>query len=127
MVAALLLDTDVLIDYLRDTPPAVTFLEGLTQPAAISAISVAELYSGVREGREREALASFLGAFQILPLDEEIAKRGGLIRRDYGRSHGIGLADALIAGTALVHNLIRVTVNRKHFPMVEVTVPYQKT
>jgi predicted nucleic acid-binding protein len=60
-------------------------------------------------------------------LDEEIAKRGGLIRRDYGRSHGIGLADALIAGTALVHNLIRVTLNRKHFPMVEVTVPYQKT
>lgn len=126
MADALLLDTDVLIDYLRDAPPAVTFLEGLTQPAAISAISVAELYAGVREGSEREALTSFLGAFQILPLDEEIAKRGGLIRRDYGRSHGIGLADALIAGTALVHNLIMVTLNRKHFPMVKVTVPYQK-
>ena len=46
----LVVDTDVLIDYLRDQPQAVVFLEGTEQPLAISAITVAELHAGVRDG-----------------------------------------------------------------------------
>ena len=128
MTAGLLVDTDVLIDFLRATPAAVHWLETIEDRAYISAITVGELFAGVREGSERETLENFIRIFEIIPLDEAIARRGGLIRRDYGRSHGVGLPDALLAGTALVHGLHLVTLNRKHFPMLEnLIVPYQKT
>ena len=50
----LVVDTDVLIDYLRDQPQAVAFLEGTEQPLAASVITVAELYPGMRDGEERQ-------------------------------------------------------------------------
>jgi predicted nucleic acid-binding protein len=88
---------------------------------------VAELYAGVREGSERHTLERFLAAFEVVPVDEAIAAKGGLYRRDYGKSHGTGLADALIAATAAVHQATLVTLNKKHFPMLaSIHVPYQK-
>ena len=55
MTERLLIDTDVLIDYLKANSQAVNFLENLTQLLLISSITVAELYAGVREGKERIA------------------------------------------------------------------------
>jgi predicted nucleic acid-binding protein len=92
-------DSDVLIDYLRDQPQAVAFLEGSEQPLAMLVITVAELYAGVRDGEERQQLDAFIGAFTVLPLDRQPAQRAGLWRRQHGPSHGTGLADALIAAT----------------------------
>lgn len=123
----LLIDTDVLIDYLRDKPEAVSYLEGLTEPLLVSAVTIAELYAGVRDGAERTALDSFITAFEIVAVDEEIAVKGGLHRRDYSKSHGTGLADALVAATAEIRNAQLVTLNGKHFLMLSnVIVPYQK-
>jgi predicted nucleic acid-binding protein len=93
----------------------------------ISAVTIAELYAGVRDGAERNALDSFIQAFEIVAFDEEIAVKGGLYRRDYSKSHNTGLADALIAATAEIRNAELVTLNKKHFPMLlNVIVPYQK-
>ena len=50
--SVLVLDTDVLIDYFRDQADAVLFLESCAQPLALSVVSVAELYVGVREEEE---------------------------------------------------------------------------
>ena len=58
----IVVDTDVLIDYLRDQPGAVAFLEGCEQPLAASVVSIAELYVGVREGEERLRLDAFVAA-----------------------------------------------------------------
>jgi hypothetical protein len=55
----LLLDTDVLIDYLRSRAEAVEYLENLPQLPIVSAITVAELSAGVREGRERNILKDY--------------------------------------------------------------------
>ena len=127
MPERLLIDTDVLIDYLRANAAAVSYLENLHDVPLISVITVAELHAGVREGSERAALTDFMEAFEIAPLTKQIASAGGLYRRDFGTSHGVGLNDALIAATAQVNNAELVTLNRKHFPMlVYVTVPYQK-
>jgi hypothetical protein len=127
MSKRLLLDTDVLIDYLRDRAEAVTYLEALTSPLLISSITVAELYAGVREGAERKKLEIFVSAFQVVALDAGMALAGGLFRRDYGKSHGTGLADALIAATAEREQAVLVTLNKKHFPMLsDIHVPYQK-
>ncbi len=125
MATVLLLDTDVLIDYLRARIEAVAFLEGLSESLIVSTITVAEVYAGVREGKERRVLDRFLRAFEIVPVDEEVAKQGGLLRRDYGPSHGVGLADALVAATAKIRQATLVTLNKRHFPMLEeVLAPY---
>jgi predicted nucleic acid-binding protein len=127
MALGLLIDTDVVIDYLRGLPEAVAYLENLEEALFISAVTVGELYAGIREGKERAALEIFLQGFEIVPVDDEIAKHGGLFRRDFGKSHGVGLADALIAASAEVHRLDLVSLNRKHFPMLpEMVVPYRK-
>ena len=121
----LLLDTDVLIEYLRGRVEAVEYLNSLNDELYISVITVAELYAGVREGTERAQLDAFILAFTTLPIDAEIALRGGLLRREYGRSHGTGLADALLAATSLVCKIPLVSFNRKHFPMLhDLLTPY---
>lgn len=122
-----LIDTDVLIDYLREREEAVSFLNSIVDEIAISAITVAELYAGVREGAERKKLDTFISAFEIVKIDGEIAVQGGLFRRDFVRSHGVGLADALIAASAVSCGATLVTLNDKHFPMLDsVSVPYRK-
>ncbi len=122
-----LVDTDVLIDYLRGHPKAVQYLEANVDEVAISAVSVAELFQGVREGQERHKLSTTLSALVVLPLTEEIAEVAGLYRRDFRASTGCGLADCLIAATASHHGLELVTLNGEHFTMLErVTTPYLK-
>jgi predicted nucleic acid-binding protein len=96
---------------------------------AVSAVSIAELHVGVREGAERKALALLLDTFLHVDLSAPIAAQGGLLRRDWGRSHGAGLNDALIAATALTTRRVLLTLNAKHFPMLtknQLLVPYQK-
>jgi len=58
MAERVLIDTDVLIDYLRGRAEAVSYLENLTGQLLISAVTVAELYAGVREGAERVAFGA---------------------------------------------------------------------
>jgi predicted nucleic acid-binding protein len=125
----LLVDTDVWIDYLRGHPQAIACIKQLPERVWISAVSVAELHAGVREGAEREALALLISSLDVADLTAEIATRGGLLRRDFGHSHGVGLNDALIAATALEHDLQLLTLNVKHYPALErqrVKKPYDK-
>ncbi|MBS3934355.1 MAG: type II toxin-antitoxin system VapC family toxin [Truepera sp.] len=127
MAKHLLIDTDVLIDYLRGYPDAVSYMEAQQARLLISVMTVAELYAGVREGEERSRLERFLQAFEIILLDQRLAVQGGLYRRDYSKTHNVGLADAIIAATATERQVRLVTLNRKHFPMLQdVLVPYHK-
>jgi predicted nucleic acid-binding protein len=113
----LLIDTDVLIEYLRGRKKAIEYLEGVTATLLVSAITVAELSAGLRGEDEARALESFLLAFAIVPIDGKTARLGGEYRRRFGPSHGTGLADALIAAAARLHSGRLVTLNTKHFPM----------
>lgn len=123
----MLIDTDILIDYLRGYPDAVLFLESQINHIPPSAVSIAELCQGVREGRERTQLSRMLSAFVVLPLTEEIAQTAGLYRRDFRNRIGCGLADCMIAATASEHRLDLATVNAKQFMMPEnVITRYRK-
>lgn len=123
----LLFDTSILVDYLRDLDEAVEYVESRTEPLLLSTVVVAELYAGVRDN-EREQLATTLRAFYIHPVTESIAVQGGLFKRDYQSSYGTGLADALIAATTRAAEAHLVTLNERHFPMLEdVIVPYHTT
>jgi predicted nucleic acid-binding protein len=123
----MLIDSDILIDFLRGHPEAIRFLEQKVDDISVSAITVAELFQGVREGQERIKLATTLSAFIILPVTSEIAEIAGLLRRDFRDRFGCGLGDCMIAATATLHDLRLATLNAKHFGMLEaVEVPYEK-
>lgn len=120
-----LLDPTLLVGCFRDLPAAVAFVEGLDEPPHLSAIHIAELYAGVRDDEERERLDTALGLFRTHPIDGELGRAGGLLKRRWGPGHGVGLADAPIAATVQAHGLVLVMRNRKHFPMLdEVMTPY---
>ena len=127
MTGLVVIDTDVLIDYLRGRVEAMAYIDGLTEPVLMSAVTLAELFAGVREGAERLILETFVTVFDVVSVDAEVARLGGLFRRGFGKSHNVELPDALIAATAQTHRATLVTLNRKHFPMLDdVVVPYQK-
>ena len=128
MSRGLLIDTNVVVDYLRANAKAIDFLESQTQALLMSSLSIAELYVGVKNGKERVVLDDFIEAFEVIPLTTAIAQKGGIYRRDFGKSHGVGLADALIAATAQIEDATLVTLNQKHFPMIQnLLVPYRKS
>jgi predicted nucleic acid-binding protein len=122
-----LVDTDVLVDYLRGNEKSIRFVKNHADRIVLSAISVAELYSGVKGDEEREALDAFIDLFPSLEVTPEAAKLAGEFRRDFLKSHRLGLADALIAATAECHEAELKTLNTKQFPMLRgLRVPYRK-
>ena len=122
----LLLDTDVLVDFLRGHRKAVAFVNARSARIILSSIVVAELYAGVRGDREQAALEALVSLFRVVPVSGEIAKTGGLYKRDYGKSHGVGLADAILAATAEAENAELKTLNTKHYPMLKGLRPAYK-
>jgi len=84
----------------------------------LPAIVVAELYAGVRDGGERAVLEEMMSVFDVLPITAQIAQSAGLIKRDYRKSHGLGLADAIIAATTQSMDAQLATLNVKHYPMI---------
>ena len=119
MMGTILLDTDILVDFLRGYNKAEAFIATQADRIILSAIVVAELYAGVKGEAEREALDALVSLFRIVPVDVEIAKAGGLYKRDYGKSHGVGLADAILAATAEAWKAELKTLNIKHYPMLK--------
>jgi predicted nucleic acid-binding protein len=121
-----LVDTDVLVDYLRGNDKAVNYIKTNSKNILLSAISVAELYAGFKDD-ERKVLAEFIELFPVLPITMIIAKLGGDYKREFFKTHNVGLADALIAATAKTHNAALKTLNTKHFPMLkDLEPPYKK-
>lgn len=104
-MADYLVDTDVLIDHLRTgrglvVPPALTAYSSLTR---------AELHAG--RSVDEAVVDDLLSIFTELPVDRVVAEEGGRIRR----RHDIGLADAIIAATAILTKRTLVTRNERDF------------
>ncbi len=119
MAGAILLDTDVLVDFFRGNGEAVAFINANSTRIILSSIVVAELYAGVKGDAEQTIIEDFVSLFPVISVNVEIAKAGGLFKRDYGKSHGVGLADAILAATAEVENAELRTLNIKHYPMIK--------
>jgi hypothetical protein len=126
MARSLLLDTDVLIDFLRGHSKAVAFVNTHSARIILSSIVVAELYAGVKGDAELVTLENFVSLFHVVPVSLQIAKIGGLYKHDYGKSHGVGLADAILAATAEAENAELKTLNIKHYPMLKGLRPAYK-
>jgi predicted nucleic acid-binding protein len=118
VASPILVDTDVLVDFLRGYPVAVELIEAHSDRIILSSVVVAELYAGVKGDAEQATLDALVGLFRVVPVSAGLAKAGSLLRRAYAASHGVGLADALVAATAEAEGAELKTLNVKHFPMI---------
>src|SRR5215207_10907421 len=110
-------DTSVLIDMLRGSQAAADWLAGLDELPLCSEITRAEVLRGVRSP-ERTRTEQLLAALRWAPVDETTSRRAGELGRQHRRSHrGLGVADLLIAATALLHDAPLATRNVRHYPM----------
>lgn len=115
-----LVDTDVLIWYFRGNAAAAELLDEIGA-FAVSAVTYMELVQGVRHRGELQLLRQALAARQArtIPIDEAISHRATYLVEAFALSHGLGLADALIAATALGRGLTLRTGNDRHYRPVE--------
>lgn len=121
-----LLDTTVLIDFLRGRPAklAVRRIKQTGDVACTTAINVEEVARGLFPAEQVAGRALF-GGLQIIPLGRKEGWQAGIWRRDYA-AQGLTLsqADCLIASAALSSGAKLATGNPNHFPMPDVTVEH---
>ncbi|MBF0633283.1 MAG: PIN domain-containing protein [Nitrospinae bacterium] len=112
----MLFDTDVLIWALRGHKRAAGVIDKASQ-RDISIVNYMELVQGARDKREIKLLRSFLKdlGFNILPLTENIGHRASVYMEEYTLKTGLQLADALLAATAVEHQLPFCSANTKHY------------
>ncbi len=122
-----LVDTSVLIDYLRGDPQASQALDRRRESGRLHASEITrlEVLAGMRPA-EAEPTRSLLQTLIWHPVDGQVAEMAGELGRRWLPSHGsIDGADLAIAATAIMTGSELLTRNVKHFPMFEgLAVPY---
>lgn len=125
-MSRLLLDSTVLIDALRGRSAAER-LRGLrrvgTEPW-VCAISVEEIWRGLRSGEEPVARRLFNG-LRLAPLGLAEGIRAGSWRREFA-SRGVTVhqADCLIAAAAVGIGAALATANLDDFPMPDISLEH---
>lgn len=117
MKKTIIVDTDVLIDFLRGEKKAVAFFKSASASISFSTITVAEIYSGIKGQKEEREIERLFSLFPQLPVSAEIARLAGKLVQHYRPSHGIEIPDAIIAATCTVSDANLSTLNVKHYPM----------
>lgn len=116
-----LLDSSVIIDYLRGKKEVVNLLDNLEGILTSSVICLAELYEGVHRVKNSQTLENQVDTFfsslsHLYEIDIKVGKSFGEIRAKLKLSgEVIEDLDILIGATCLVHELTLLTKNRKHF------------
>lgn len=119
-----LLDTDIAIDFLRHREYARELLEHWAGEGllVISTLTHLEIYQGIKPGEE-EATNTFLDGLMSVVVDVPIARRAGKQLGEL-RSRGVtvGMADAIIAATALQLGVPLLTNNVEHYPFSDLKI-----
>ena len=117
------IDTDILIDLLRNKKQAITFLDALETKNFIlctTAINIFELHHGAHKSSEPnknvQAISLLISRLAILPLTSKSAQKAGHIYAELERKgQTIGLRDTFIGAIALTRECSIATRNREHF------------
>ena len=121
MTELLIIDTDILIDIGRNDNVAIERLklEKDKYELAVSVITEMELIIGCRNKTELKYVEQFLESFEILSLNLEISRKAVDLLKQYRLSHGLLIADSLIAATAIIFNAALLTKNQKDFKFIK--------
>jgi tRNA(fMet)-specific endonuclease VapC len=113
-------DTDILISFLRGKERAREFLLSLVEDSTIycSAITAAEIYAGMKE-HEKERTSELIESLNIADVTLKIAEKAGEYKRSI-KKQSLELDDCLVAATAFVKEAVLATGNGKHYPMSDI-------
>jgi predicted nucleic acid-binding protein len=116
----MVIDTDVLIWYMKGNKKAYKIIENLNN-FYISVVTYMELVQGMRDKNELNNLRRALHAWnsKILYISEEVSVKAMFFVEQHYLSHSIQLADALIGATAISHGLPILTGNDKHYKILK--------
>ena len=116
----LIVDTDILIDVSRQIEQAINTLDGYfeSHSVAVSVVTQLELMLGCENKREFENLDEFLKRFEIIDVSKSISQKSVALFRNYRLSHGVMIADMLIAATALEFESSLLSKNQKDFKFI---------
>lgn len=119
-MALVIVDADILIDAGRGINDAVTCLQRIEQTSSLaaSAVSHMELIVGCGNQADLQAVERFLRRFRILKLTDQISDAAVDLLRQYRLSHGLLIADALIAATALGYSEPFITKNQRDYRFI---------
>ena len=117
----IIVDTDILIDAGRNVSEALNCLQQIEQrlPAAVSSVTQMELIIGCRNKNELGSLEQFLERFHIIRLNDQISDTTIDLLKRYRLSHGLLIADALIAATAITSDLSFVSKNQRDYRFID--------
>jgi len=120
-VDMLIVDTDILIDVGRNVNDAINCLQQIEQKfsVAVSSVTQMELIVGCRNKDELHSLEHFIERFYIIRLDEQISDTAIDLLKQYRLSHGLLIADALIAASAIISDLPFVTKNQSDYRFID--------
>jgi predicted nucleic acid-binding protein len=112
-----IIDADVMIEILRKNPSAKSFVinEIGSENIILSCITLAEILQGATNKENLYQLNKSLKQYIVLPIDYYISDIFSSLFQKYVLSHGTGIADTLVAATALHYNLPLLSINQKHF------------
>lgn len=114
-----LVDTSILIDYLRGFDSAAELLETERASGVLHASEITrlELLTGMRPAEE-ELTRLLLSTLAWHDVDAEVAEKAGELGREWlPGHHNIDGADLAIAATAILTGAQLLTLNVRHFPM----------
>jgi hypothetical protein len=116
----MLIDTDVLIWYMRGNDKAYQVVEN-SNNFFISVVTYMELVQGLRNKKELNHLRKALHGWnaQILYISEEISAKAMFYVEQHFLSHSMQLADALIGATAIAYGFPILTGNDKHYKVMK--------
>ena len=111
----MLLDTDVMVDFLRGYAPAVNWLTGFNMPVALPGLVAMELLQGCRDLAEQQRVENQLARFTLSWPTLADCQRAYRDFAAFRLSTGLGLLDSLIGQTAVGLNEQLATFNVKHY------------
>jgi len=126
-----LLDTNIVSEFRRPRPYAglISWITDIPDSSLfLSAVTIGEIHAGIERTREQdEAKASIIEAwaiqvaetYNVIPMDAAAFRVWAKLMH---RQSDTVYEDALIAATAIVHNLIVVTRNVRDFKRFEVRI-----
>jgi hypothetical protein len=115
----LIIDTDVLIWYLRGNTKAKEIVEN-NIPFSISVVTYMEIIQGMKNKEEFKLFQKQMLRWntKIIQIDQEISSRAMFYVQEYSLSHSMMLADGLIAATAVQNSEMLLTANDKHYKFI---------
>lgn len=126
----ILLDTDILIDILRNYKPAIDWLKTNEETLSITGFSAMELIQGCDSKIEIDEIKKFISKFKIIWLNEYSSAKSVELFAQHRLRNKIGLIDCIIAQISIENNLELHTFNIKHFKSIkelQTIQPYQKS